>query len=80
MYFNHVVNNRKRSKIAHIVEDKHFNEMIAAFFKINLLFQNFAHPRHDEWNKFLYTTQELRNQSEEDLEKKDRMRIPLYSV
>ncbi|XP_071055684.1 cytoplasmic dynein 1 intermediate chain isoform X5 [Onthophagus taurus] len=23
--------------------------------------ENFAHPRHDEWNKFLYTTQELRN-------------------
>lgn len=42
--------------------------------------QNFAHPRHDEWNKFLYTTQELRSQSEEDLEKKDRMRIPLYAV
>ncbi|XP_008198669.1 cytoplasmic dynein 1 intermediate chain isoform X24 [Tribolium castaneum] len=32
--------------------------------------ENFAHPRHDEWNKFLYTTQELRNnQVDEELEK-----------
>ncbi|CAG9773101.1 unnamed protein product [Ceutorhynchus assimilis] len=32
--------------------------------------ENFAHPRHDEWNKFLYTTQELRNsQVDEDLVK-----------
>ncbi|XP_060527104.1 cytoplasmic dynein 1 intermediate chain-like isoform X6 [Cylas formicarius] len=32
--------------------------------------EGFAHPRHDEWNKFLYTTQELRNnQVDEDLEK-----------
>jgi len=32
--------------------------------------ENFAHPRHDEWNKFLYTTQDLRNnQVDEDLEK-----------
>lgn len=32
--------------------------------------ENFAHPRHDEWSKFLYTTQELRNsQVDEDLEK-----------
>ncbi|KAF2894488.1 hypothetical protein ILUMI_11688 [Ignelater luminosus] len=31
---------------------------------------NFAHPRHDEWNKFLYTIQELRNsQVDEELEK-----------
>lgn len=33
-------------------------------------FQSFAHPRHDEWNKFLCTTQELRNnQIDEELEK-----------
>ncbi|XP_050506874.1 cytoplasmic dynein 1 intermediate chain isoform X6 [Diabrotica virgifera virgifera] len=32
--------------------------------------ETFAHPRHDEWNKFLYTTQELRNnQVDDDLEK-----------
>ncbi|KAJ3619443.1 hypothetical protein MTP99_005124 [Tenebrio molitor] len=32
--------------------------------------ETFAHPRHDEWNKFLYTTQELRNnQVDEELEK-----------
>ncbi|KAK9871147.1 hypothetical protein WA026_011429 [Henosepilachna vigintioctopunctata] len=32
--------------------------------------ESFAHPRHDEWNKFLYTTQELRNnQVDEELEK-----------
>lgn len=32
--------------------------------------ENFAHPRHDEWNKFLYTIQELRNsQVDEELEK-----------
>uniref|UniRef100_A0AAR5Q3C0 Cytoplasmic dynein 1 intermediate chain n=1 Tax=Dendroctonus ponderosae TaxID=77166 RepID=A0AAR5Q3C0_DENPD len=32
--------------------------------------ENFAHPRHDEWNKFLYTTQELRNsQVDEELGK-----------
>ncbi|KAJ8985659.1 hypothetical protein NQ317_015155 [Molorchus minor] len=32
--------------------------------------ENFAHPRHDEWNKFLYTTQELRNnQVDDELEK-----------
>ncbi|KAI4460225.1 dynein intermediate chain [Holotrichia oblita] len=32
--------------------------------------ENFAHPRHDEWNKFLYTIQELRNnQIDEELEK-----------
>ncbi|XP_066153186.1 cytoplasmic dynein 1 intermediate chain isoform X15 [Euwallacea fornicatus] len=32
--------------------------------------ENFAHPRHDEWNKFLYTTQELwNNQVDEELEK-----------
>ncbi|XP_063906445.1 cytoplasmic dynein 1 intermediate chain isoform X5 [Zophobas morio] len=32
--------------------------------------ENFAHPRHDEWNKFLHTTQELRNnQVDEELEK-----------
>lgn len=41
--------------------------------------QNFAHPRHDEWNKFLYTTQELRNQVEEDIEKKDPMRMYLHA-
>ncbi|XP_065156919.1 cytoplasmic dynein 1 intermediate chain isoform X20 [Atheta coriaria] len=32
--------------------------------------EGFAHPRNDEWNKFLYTTQELRNnQVDEELEK-----------
>ncbi|XP_074034795.1 cytoplasmic dynein 1 intermediate chain short wing isoform X7 [Leptinotarsa decemlineata] len=32
--------------------------------------ESFAHPRHDEWNKFLYTTQELRNnQVDDELEK-----------
>ncbi|XP_019867618.1 cytoplasmic dynein 1 intermediate chain isoform X6 [Aethina tumida] len=32
--------------------------------------ENFANPRHDEWNKFLYTTQELRNnQVDDELEK-----------
>ncbi|KAK9737827.1 Cytoplasmic dynein 1 intermediate chain 2 [Popillia japonica] len=32
--------------------------------------ENFAHPRHDEWNKFMYTVQELRNnQIDEELEK-----------
>ncbi|XP_044727285.1 cytoplasmic dynein 1 intermediate chain isoform X2 [Chrysoperla carnea] len=32
--------------------------------------EHFAHPRHDEWNKFMYTTQELRNsQADEELEK-----------
>lgn len=37
---------------------------------VSFILQNFAHPRHDEWNKFLYTTQELRNnQVDEDLEK-----------
>lgn len=32
--------------------------------------ENFAQPRHDEWNKFLYTTQELRNnQVDEEMDK-----------
>lgn len=32
--------------------------------------EGFAHPRHDEWNKFMYTIQELRNnQADEELEK-----------
>lgn len=36
----------------------------------DISFQNFAHPRHDEWNKFVYTIQELRNnQVDEEVEK-----------
>lgn len=38
------------------------------WFKFYL--QSFAHPRTDEWNRFLYTTQELRNnQVDDELEK-----------
>ncbi|XP_076258728.1 cytoplasmic dynein 1 intermediate chain short wing isoform X7 [Rhynchophorus ferrugineus] len=33
--------------------------------------ENFAHPRHDEWNKFLYTTQELRNNQVDEEKKKN---------
>lgn len=32
--------------------------------------QQLAHPRHDEWNRFVYTLQELKsNQTDEELEK-----------
>lgn len=38
--------------------------------KTLVFFQSFAHPRNDEWNKFLYTTQELRNnQVDDEIEK-----------
>ncbi|XP_045470746.1 cytoplasmic dynein 1 intermediate chain isoform X5 [Harmonia axyridis] len=43
--------------------------------------ENFAHPRHDDWNKFLYTTQELRNnQVEEEIEKSQNLSITNTSL
>lgn len=38
--------------------------------KKNFVFQQLAHPRHDEWNRFVYTLQELKsNQTDEEMEK-----------
>ncbi|XP_056632190.1 cytoplasmic dynein 1 intermediate chain isoform X16 [Diorhabda carinulata] len=42
--------------------------------------ETFAHPRHDEWNKFLYTTQELRNNQVDDELEKLNMSVPNTSL
>ncbi|XP_044761816.1 cytoplasmic dynein 1 intermediate chain isoform X20 [Coccinella septempunctata] len=43
--------------------------------------ETFAHPRHDDWNKFLYTTQELRNnQVEEEIEKSQNLSVTNTSL